>query len=88
MAAATRKSLRSVPHWPTNEIPGGNPSSPSPVGKLIAGRPASDAGTVKISWTYESSELSVPSPSRGGAVRMADGCKRKSTVTELEVGRV
>lgn len=49
IAPAARKSFLSVPHWPTKEIPNGQPSSPFLVGKLIAGRPANDAGTVNIS---------------------------------------
>lgn len=48
MCLPTAKTRRSIPHCPIKLIPTGRPSR-VPAGTDMAGRPASDAGTVKRS---------------------------------------
>ena len=43
------RTVFSCPHCPTRLTPTGHPSSPSPIGTLNAGSPASEAGTVSTS---------------------------------------
>lgn len=93
-ALPTAITTLSVPHWPTILTPIGHWSSHwvpvswlmgCPLGRLvgidIAGNPASEAGTVKTSWTYEL-RSDLPLSVSSGAVRIADGWMRTSTRDE------